>query len=379
MDGLSRALLTIVDAAEKIAIDKPEGDDIAFLDGLLCTVGLPRSRVSGNVFERTSGRAALRVEAGQLWNGRKWIRQIVPYGPIPRLMLAWICTQAIRYESREIWIGNSASEFLRLIGKPASGGQANRGAHVALRSQATALSACRLQLGWSTGKRVSTANLQPIVQFEAWAGGDERQRSLWSPTLTLSEEFYARLAQHSAPLDWRALCALGGSALALDIYSWLAHRLHRLRTPGYLPWCALRDQFGQEYIGANGAKNFKRAFSGSLVRALAVYPQADVSVVHGGLRLKPSHPPVVKTLSRSGDKPVGRVTYPRDISTPCTATLPPPNRGADCDIATPLKPIAFTDSKTNSSDHESGDNYALVPTPQSERQRKSAATARTLA
>lgn len=86
MDGLSRALLPIVDAAEKIAIDQPEGDDIAFLDGLLCTVGLPRSRVSGNVFERTSGRAALRVEAGQLWNGRKWVRQIVPYGPIPRLI-----------------------------------------------------------------------------------------------------------------------------------------------------------------------------------------------------------------------------------------------------------------------------------------------------
>lgn len=246
MDGLSRALLPIVDAAERIALDQPQGDDIAFLDGLLCTVGLPRSRVVGTVFERTSGRAALRVEAGQLWNGNNWVQQIVPFGPLPRLMLAWICTQSIRYESKVIWIGDSASEFLRLIGKPASGGQANRGAHVALRSQAAALSACRLQLGWSTGKRISTANLQPIVQFEAWASGEDRQRSLWSPTLVLSEEFYTRLSKHSAPLDWRALCALGGSALALDIYSWLAHRLHRLCIPAYLPWCALRDQFGQE-------------------------------------------------------------------------------------------------------------------------------------
>lgn len=247
---------------------------------------------------------------------------------------------------------------------------------MALRSQAAALSACRLQLGWSTGKRISTANLQPIVQFEAWGSGEERQRSLWSPTLILSQEFYARLANHSAPLDWRALCALGGSALALDIYSWLAHRLHRLRTPAYLPWCVLRDQFGQEYAGANGAKNFKRAFSDSLVRALAVYPQADLSVVHGGLRLKPSHPPVLKTLARSGEKSVGRVIYPRDIATPASATSPPPNRGAGCDIATPLKPICLSDRETDSSVRESGDNSALLPAPQSARQRRSAATAR---
>lgn len=379
MTGLSRALYPILDAAEKIAIDHPEGDDIAFLDGLLCTVGLPRSRISGCVFERTSGRAALRVEAGQLWDGRKWVQQIVPYGPLPRLMLAWICTQALRYESNEIWIGKSASEFLRLIGKPASGGQTDRGAHAALRKQAAALSACRLQLGWSTGKRVSTANLQPIVQFDAWTTGDDRQRSLWSPTLVLSEEFYIRLSKHSAPLDWRALCALGGSALSLDIYSWLAHRLHRLRSPGHVPWRALRDQFGQEYIGSNGAKNFKRAFSDSLVRALAVYPQADVSVVVGGLRLKPSHPPVVKTLTRSGDKPVGRATYPRDIATPCTATLPPPKCGTGCDITTPLKPIAFTDSKTDSCGQESGDNSAHVPTPQRVRRPRSVTAARRLA
>lgn len=294
MERGSRALQPIMAASAQIRKDPAAGDDLAFLDGLLCTVALPRSRVHGNVFERASGRASLRVEAGRLWNGREWVAQIVPYGPLPRLMLAWVCTQAVRHNSREIWIGDSASEFLRLIGKPSAGGQKDRGAHIALRKQASALAACRLQLGWTAGHLVRTANLQPIVQFDAWAAGDDRQRSLWSPTLKLSEEFYARLASHAAPLDWRALCALGGSALSLDIYSWLAHRLHRLRANRLVSWCALRGQFGQEYDGINGAKNFKRAFRDALTRSVEVYPDARADIVDGGLLLKASFPPIRK-------------------------------------------------------------------------------------
>lgn len=65
----------------------------------------------------------------------------------------------------------------------------------------------------------------------------------------------------------------------------------------------------------------------------------------------------------SVDKPVNRGTYPRDIATPNSATLPPPPPGFDCDIATPLKPIAFSNSKTDSSHSTTGDNQGEAQAP----------------
>ena len=95
------------------------------------------------------------------------------------------------------------------------------------------------------------------------------------------------------PLDNRALHALKGSALALDVYTWLAIRLHRIESrPVILYWMNLRDQFGQEYQGKNADKDFKKKFLHALRAALAVYPQAKVKQVTGGLMLMASPPPI---------------------------------------------------------------------------------------
>ena len=77
--------------------------------------------------------------------------------------------------------------------------------------------------------------------------------------LTLSAPFFKTMLEYAVPLDHRALSALKHSALALDAYSWLAHRLYRIdrRKPAMLSWGNLRQQFGQEY---GDAKNFKKAF-----------------------------------------------------------------------------------------------------------------------
>lgn len=88
--------------------------------------------------------------------------------------------------------------------------------------------------------------------------------------------------------------SLSGSALALDVYTWLAHRLCRVRKDGGIPlwWMQLRNQFGQEY---KSDKDFKREFRKSLAAALKVYPEARVEEVTGGIRLYPSPPPIKKT------------------------------------------------------------------------------------
>ena len=79
--------------------------------------------------------------------------------------------------------------------------------------------------------------------------------------MVLSEHFYSSLLDGAVPLDLRALHALKGSALALDVYAWLAYRLHRVEGRGVtLHWASLREQFAQEYTGKDADKNFKGAF-----------------------------------------------------------------------------------------------------------------------
>jgi Plasmid encoded RepA protein len=254
---------------------------------VLCQVGLPRSKVTGREFLRQSGAAWVSVQAGMLDEGCGPVAQAVPYGAMPRLALMWISTYAKRHNTREIPIGDSASEFLKLLGLDDQG---NR--HKTLRTQIHALAACRFQIGY-LGR---TFNGQPIEQFDAWVSSKGTgQRSMWPGLMVLSEGYFHELSEHGVPLDNRALMALKGSALALDVYTWLALRLHRIEgRPVVLRWKSIREQFAQEYTGKHGNGDFKDRFITALRSALTVYPKAKVRLVFGGLMLQASPPPVAR-------------------------------------------------------------------------------------
>ena len=40
----------------------------------------------------------------------------LPYGNLPRLLLAWVSTEAVRTQRRELILGRSLSEFMRKLG-----------------------------------------------------------------------------------------------------------------------------------------------------------------------------------------------------------------------------------------------------------------------
>ncbi|AMV08684.1 replication protein [Xanthomonas citri pv. aurantifolii] len=260
-------------------------DDADFLHPILCQVGLPRKETADREFMRECGATWLSVQAGYLDMGAGPVPQPLPYGPMPRLVLAWISTYAVRHKQREIPIGHSVSEFLGLIGKDKQGQR-----YANLRVQMPALAACRLQFGY-LGR---TYNGQPVEQFDAWTSEAVGRRSKWPGVLVLSEGYYRELRDKAVPLDSIALTALGGSALDLDLYAWLAHRLYRIgNRPLLLHWKSLRDQFAQEWKGKNKAKDFSTAFKIALENVLLVYPKARVKLVRGGLLLESSPPPIV--------------------------------------------------------------------------------------
>jgi hypothetical protein len=60
----------------------------------------------------------------------------------------------------------------------------------------------------------------------------------------LDETFYAALRDHPVPLLEAAIRQLRDRSMSLDIYVWLAWRLHRLTKATNISWPALRAQFG---------------------------------------------------------------------------------------------------------------------------------------
>lgn len=274
-----------MEVANVIRAAPPSGEEMVFTHAVFCQVGLPRRKVDGREFIRVSGKAWVSVQAGYLDEGEGAVQQPLPYGALPRLALAHVSTHALRNKTREIPIGASAAQFLDLMGMDHDGRR-----YASLRKQMHALAACHLQIGY----KGRTFNGQAVEKFDAWLKNkDTRQRALWPGLMVLSDHFYNSLLDGAVPLDNRALHALKGSALALDVYAWLAQRLHRIEGRGVtLHWKPLREQFAQEYIGKNHDKDFKKEFLLVLRKVQAVYPQAKVKHVTGGLLLQGSSPPV---------------------------------------------------------------------------------------
>lgn len=281
---ISRETARVLRFAADIVESPPDRPD--FLHTVLCQVGLPRRATTELKFERRNGLASLLVEAGSLYSGQKWLQQPLPYGPKPRLALVHISTEAVRTRSRIIDSGRSLHEFMRRLGIGTNGREYKN-----FRQQMRALSACRMSLGYGN----TTIDAKPIEKFSTW-NALEGEHDLDDGVIELTAKFYDSLIDSAVPLDPRALACLQGSSLALDIYTWLSHRLHRVsRISGdRVTWSNLVDQFGQEY---SEIKDFKKTFQKALVQVRAVYPDARLDEVRGGYILLPSKPPVPPSRS----------------------------------------------------------------------------------
>lgn len=286
-EALSSCARRLIDAVASIRDEQP--DQVQFQHSALCQVGLPRRFTAARTFERRSGHMSILVEAGKLFDGREFVERPMPYGSVPRLIMVYLSTEAVRTRHRIIEVGDSLRQFLLKLGLRPNGGA--RGGYGVCKAQLESLSAARITLGMYRDGRAVTIDAKPIERFEAWPFTQAGTRVLWPGVMELSERFFSTLAEHAVPLDPRALAALKHSSLALDIYAWLTQRLCRVRTPAgvKLSWMNLRNQFGQEYLSS---KDFKREFRHAIRQALAVYPDARVAEVMGGITLYPSPAPI---------------------------------------------------------------------------------------
>ncbi len=278
----------LIESAAEIGMSPATIDDACYLHTILCQVGMPRKRVGELTFERTNGSASLLLTAGKLFDGHTWVQQAIPYGPKPRLILINLTSHAVRHRSPLVDVGRSTREFMQRMRLDPQGSE-----YRSLRHQIEALAACRMQLGAQVENRIVSLDTQPIRRFNAWVVPNADQQTLWPGTVELSREYFDSILEAAVPLDERAVAANRGSALALDVYTWLAHRLCRVHTTNGVgvPWTALKGQFGHEYRNLG---DFRKEFRAALKQVMQVYRDARIEETVEGLLLRSSPPPIPK-------------------------------------------------------------------------------------
>jgi hypothetical protein len=211
----------------------------------------------------------------------------VPHGSFARLLLVDLQSEALEKGSREISMERSASALVARIGV-GRGGPTN----AKVTDQLERLATCSIDFAFGTDKKGVVINQRLIEGFEYIAEPDHRSRGSMRliERLVLSQAFFDELRRHPVLVDRAALRDLATSPLAIDVYLWLAYRLHALQKPTPVGWDRLWRQFGSR-VGK--LKNFKSQFEAPLHLALSAYAAAKVRVTERGLLLEPSPSPII--------------------------------------------------------------------------------------
>lgn len=208
----------------------------------------------------------------------------VPYGSYARFILLFLQSQAIKTNSREIELGRSMRVWLGNMGL-SIGGTTYR----LVNEQARRISGCTLTF-------YADRENKEVMRRGGFVDGAitltdviSDQPSFWQERVLLNDEFYRALKNHPVPLSEAALRAIGPRSMVLDIYIWLAYRLHALKGDVGVSWPSLFAQFGAGY---GRLRDFRAGFTGGMELALAVYPEAQVSIDEKGITLRPSRPAI---------------------------------------------------------------------------------------
>ncbi len=255
---------------------------LAYQARLLVQCSLPYRRQLMNEWTRTNGNITLTLLAPQAIG--------LPYGAYPRLLLIWMITEAVRTHSPRIALSGNLTQLMKVLGisERADGRQMRRFKQQTHRLSATMVTSTVIEKTKQGGIVTHDTGFRVASSVDLWwdpflGSGDPSQ-------IVLTEEFYRVITDRPVPVDMRAIKALKGSALALDIYSWLVYRLSYLKHPTTIPWELLQMQFGSNYAETKGGRYmFKKDFQEQLKAVLTEYFQAKVTVdQRQGITLYPS-------------------------------------------------------------------------------------------
>ena len=275
---------TRLDQVDQLVGASDADADLGFIARLLALCSLPRTNPGDRKeYVRRNGPYKLGMVAG--------IENKLPYGNIPRLLLAWVCTEAVRTQSRELVLGRSLYEFMRKLGLDDRSGSA-RGDRTRLQNQMKRLFRCTVSLVYENARRDASVTSQIADRTDFW-WNKPAEPSLWDSTIRLGEEFFNEIITHPIPLDMNTLKALKRSPLGLDLYLWLTYRTFALKRPLRLTWRQLYRQFGVNPAKAgdpNTVNNFRKDCLRELKKIKMAWSDLHYVTGTGVLILSPSPP-----------------------------------------------------------------------------------------
>lgn len=270
-------------------------DELGFSTRLFVQCNLPHRDPGAEkrVWTRTNGNLCFSIQP-------KWVVQDgletcigYPYGNIPRLILLYVCTQAIRTKRPDISLGNSLSAFMRDLGLEVTGGRG--GTITRFKDQFRRLFTASIDFTWNTGEETldKRALLAHTIQLW-WDTKYPEQTNLFNSFVVLTDQFYNEIMSYPVPVDMGMITAIKQSPLALDLYTWLTHRVLYLDKATRISWTSLAGQVGSDYADLD---NFVRSTKEALAKIYACWPELKIDEVKGGLILKPSKPSVSSQIS----------------------------------------------------------------------------------
>jgi hypothetical protein len=288
-------------AASEVIREAPLDGEPAFSPRQLVQCTLPHSNPGDlPVWSRRNGNFTLAIVPGIDLNTGKSFGY--PYGTIPRLLVFWLTREVLREKKRRVELGNTLSQFMRELGLiPASAGGGKRSDAKRLKEQMRRLFQSSISFQWSSTRgdaAVGESWLKMPVAPKGelwWDPKRPDQGTLWGSWIELGEDFFKALMDSPVPVDMRALRALKGSALALDLYVWAVWRADYATRKGekqFMAWSSLMRQIGCDYKGKDAVKDFKHNAKATLKKVRKVYPLLKISDVAGGFYVHPSPPAI---------------------------------------------------------------------------------------
>ena len=268
-------------------------EDIAYVPAIMTQVFFPQKPLpeTENTFETQHGKASVLIQSGILVDPKEedrivYEKQQVPSGSKARIILPYIVSTAIRNQQQEVDMGHSLRKFMESVGMPISGQNAKE-----ITAQVKNIAAAWIYFSYWGEKRISMRKEFIASTVDFWIDKDERQTTLWNPTMELGDNFYNLIQVTNMPFNMHHVVRLQRSPRRMDLYLFLCHRTPRipLGKPAHIPLGALQRIFAPDI---ESPRHFKARLKEDLKAILKVYPRFRIEIKGDMMTLWKSPSPI---------------------------------------------------------------------------------------
>lgn len=299
-----RSALDFARDAAQISLLDQEQPQLRYVTPEIASTSLPYKEPpeGTKVWHRRNGALLLTVTPGvTVDEDDKTVEFKLPYGSVPRMEIAWMCTQAVLTKSPLLELPPAMAEFMRALGINAGTG-GKKGSIIRVREQTERL--LRANLTLEQRGHPDLDHGAKLVIASSWKMWWSDARPPEKTYIRLSDDFFRLAIGAPVPISLHALQLFQTHPVQMDLYWWLTYRFSYLDKPTLVTWDQLMEQFGFQLArGPQGKHQFRKAIVDALAKVKAVYQQANVEVTKHGLLLKPSPPHIsfrgLRALSRS--------------------------------------------------------------------------------